>query len=54
MTVALRGVRTDGAMAADIPLTHQRPAEYMFSRHVEHKLEEIRNNKRENELVAAK
>lgn len=43
MRVALRGVRTDGPMAPDIPLEGQRPAEYVFSRHVEIKLEQIRN-----------
>jgi hypothetical protein len=32
---ALRGVRTDGEMAPEIPLDRQRPAEYVFSRHVE-------------------
>ena len=32
---ALRGIRTDGPMAPDIPLDRQRPAEYVFSRHVE-------------------
>jgi len=54
LTVALRGVRTEGAMTPDIPLDKQRPPEFVFSRHVEHKLEEIRQNKRESELVAAK
>ncbi|KWR90742.1 adenosyl-hopene transferase HpnH [Cupriavidus sp. IDO] len=39
--VSLRGVRTSGAMAPDIALDKQRPAEYVFSRHVEIKLEEI-------------
>ncbi|WP_354687878.1 adenosyl-hopene transferase HpnH [Cupriavidus necator] len=39
--VSLRGVRTTGPMAPDIPLDKQRPAEYVFSRHVEIKLEEI-------------
>ncbi len=39
--VALMGVRTDGPMAADIPLDKQRPAEYVFSRHVEDKMAEI-------------
>ncbi|AOY94353.1 hopanoid biosynthesis associated radical SAM protein HpnH [Cupriavidus sp. USMAA2-4] len=39
--VSLRGVRTDGPMAPDIPLDKQRPAEYVFSRHVEIKLAEI-------------
>jgi hopanoid biosynthesis associated radical SAM protein HpnH len=32
--VALRGVRTEGEMAPEITLEHQRPAEYIFSRHV--------------------
>jgi hopanoid biosynthesis associated radical SAM protein HpnH len=39
--VSLRGVKTDGAMAPDISLDKQRPAEYTFSRHVEIKLAEI-------------
>ena len=33
--VSLRGVRTSGEMAPEIPLDRQRPAEYVFSRHVE-------------------
>jgi hopanoid biosynthesis associated radical SAM protein HpnH len=33
--LALAGVRTEGAMAEEIPLDRQRPAEYVFSRHVE-------------------
>ena len=32
--VALRGIRTEGDMAADIALDRQRPAQYVFSRHV--------------------
>jgi hypothetical protein len=40
--VALRGVRTDGAMAKDIPLGGQRPADFVFSDHVGRKLTEIR------------
>jgi hopanoid biosynthesis associated radical SAM protein HpnH len=43
--LALRGVKTDGPMAPDIPLDKQRPAEFTFSRHVEHKLTEIRERK---------
>jgi hypothetical protein len=39
--VTLRGVRTDGPMAPEIPLDRQRPADYVFSRHVERKLAEI-------------
>jgi hopanoid biosynthesis associated radical SAM protein HpnH len=42
LSVGLRGVRTDGVMAREIPLQHQRPAQYVFSRHVEQKLAEIR------------
>jgi hypothetical protein len=30
-----RGIRTSGPMAPDIPLDRQRPAEYVFSRHVQ-------------------
>jgi hopanoid biosynthesis associated radical SAM protein HpnH len=33
--VALRGVRTSGEMAPEIALDRQRPAQYVFSRHVE-------------------
>ena len=38
--VALRGVRTEGPMAPDIPLENQRPAEYVFSRNVAERLAE--------------
>jgi len=41
LAVALRGIRTNGPMAPEIPLHAQRPAEYVFSRHVERKLAEI-------------
>jgi hopanoid biosynthesis associated radical SAM protein HpnH len=41
LAVSLRGVKTNGAMAPEIPLDRQRPAEYVFSRHVERKLAEI-------------
>jgi hopanoid biosynthesis associated radical SAM protein HpnH len=33
--VGMRGVRTDGPMAPEIPLAQQRPAQYVFSQHVE-------------------
>jgi hypothetical protein len=33
--VFLRGPKLDGPMAPEIPLENQRPAEYVFSRHVE-------------------
>ena len=34
LRVAVRGVRTKGEMAPEIPLDRQRPAEYVLSRHV--------------------
>jgi hopanoid biosynthesis associated radical SAM protein HpnH len=40
--VMMRGVRTDGPMAPDIPLAGARPAQFVFSSHVEKKLTEIR------------
>jgi hopanoid biosynthesis associated radical SAM protein HpnH len=43
--IARRGVKTSGPMAPDISLANQRPAEFVFSRHVEHKLDEIRTAK---------
>lgn len=35
ISAAVRGPRTEGPMAPEIPLDRQRPAEYVFSRHVE-------------------
>jgi len=43
---AIRGIRTEGPMAPEIPLDRQRPAEYVFSRHVEQALGRIRQGKR--------
>ena len=40
--VTLRGVKTDGPMAPDIPIDNQRPAEYVFSSHVDERLAEIK------------
>jgi hopanoid biosynthesis associated radical SAM protein HpnH len=40
--VTLRGIRTKGPMKPDIPLDRQRPANFVFSAHVESKLAEIR------------
>ena len=50
--VALRGVRTDGPMTPEIDLSRQRPAEYVFSRHVAQKLDEIRERKAANRNTA--
>ena len=40
--LAVGGVKTEGAMAPDIPLDKARPADFVFSAHVEKKLDEIR------------
>jgi hopanoid biosynthesis associated radical SAM protein HpnH len=44
---ALRGIRTDGPMAPDIPLHDQRPAEFVFSAHVEQAMASIKARKQE-------
>ena len=44
LAINLRGVTTDGEMKPEIRLDRQRPAQYVFSRHVEQKLSEIREN----------
>ena len=43
--VAMRGVRTEGEMAPEISRDKQRPAQFVFSRHVENALETIKNRK---------
>ncbi|MDX9690341.1 MAG: adenosyl-hopene transferase HpnH [Alphaproteobacteria bacterium] len=45
MLTSLRGPRTDGPFAPDLDTTNQRPAEYVFSKHVEEALEEIKAGK---------
>jgi len=53
LAVSLRGVRTEGPMAPEIPLDRQRPAQFVFKRHVEHKLKEIRDAKAQAEPSVA-
>jgi hopanoid biosynthesis associated radical SAM protein HpnH len=45
LKVAIGGVKIDGEMAPEIRLDRQRPAEYVFARHVDEKLAEIRETK---------
>ncbi|MDX2027882.1 MAG: adenosyl-hopene transferase HpnH [Alphaproteobacteria bacterium] len=45
LMVALRGIKTEGAMAKDIDLSKQRPAEYVFSQHVQEALTQIHAEK---------
>jgi len=42
LKLSLFGVKTYGPMAPEIPLDRQRPAEYVFSRHIEQKLTAIK------------
>lgn len=39
--IAIRGVRTEGPMAPEIALERQRPAQFVFSRHVQEMMDEI-------------
>ncbi len=48
---ALRGVRTEGEMAPEIPLAQQRPAEYVFSRHVEEAMTRLGGTQRQAQRV---
>jgi len=45
ISVFLNGPKTDGPMAPEIPLTNQRPAEFMFSKHVEQRMAELAHAK---------
>ena len=53
LKLAIKGVRTTGPMSPDIPLDRQRPAEYMFARHVETKLADIKAEEERMPLQAA-
>jgi hopanoid biosynthesis associated radical SAM protein HpnH len=53
LALSLRGIRTQGEMAPDVSLDRQRPAQYVFSQHVERKLDEIRQRKSQPQLTAA-
>ncbi|MFZ1885695.1 MAG: adenosyl-hopene transferase HpnH [Rhodoplanes sp.] len=56
LKVALIGVRTEGEMAPEIPLDNHRPAQYVFSRHVERKIAELHaqdKDKPDEHLTAA-
>ena len=53
LAVALRGVRTEGAMAPEIALDRQRPAEFVFEKQVEKQVETIHRRQRERETSLA-
>ena len=48
----MRGIKTTGPMAPEIDMTHQRPAQYIFSSEVQKRLSDIR--KEEAEAAKAK
>lgn len=50
--VALTGIKTEGAMAKDISLDKARKAEYMFSSHVQSKMNEIHEAKAARDAAA--
>jgi len=56
LRLALWGVRTEGAMAPEISLAKQRPAEFVFSRHVEQALADIETSEasRKRKLTASR
>ena len=49
----MRGIRTEGKMAPDVSLATQRPAEFVFSKHVETALTSIRSRKAAPEKAEA-
>jgi hopanoid biosynthesis associated radical SAM protein HpnH len=54
LRVAMKGVRTEGPMAPEIPLDEQRPAAYVFSSHVEKILTQIGQTKVRAKETAAR
>ncbi len=53
LPISMRGIKTEGPMSRDIPLDGQRPAEFVFARHVEHRLAEIAAAKSSGEHLSA-
>lgn len=53
-TVALRGPKTTGPMAPEIDLSRQRPAEFVFSRHVQEKMAELEHAPRKASAPAVR
>ena len=53
LTVALRGIRTEGPMASEIPLENQRPAAYVHSLHVEREVQRIQKTEERTERLTA-
>ena len=52
IVTAFRGPKLDGPMAPEIDLSTQRPADYVFSRHVQEKMAELRHKKPKPSQIA--
>ena len=53
LAVSLRGVKTEGEMAPEISLDHQRPAEFVFSRHVQDAMDRLSHPKPGDKMASA-
>ncbi len=53
LAVAMRGPKLEGAMAPEIDLSNQRKADYVFSRHVQEKMAELKHKKPEPQVADA-
>ena len=53
LATTLRGMKTEGEMAPEISLENQRPAQFVFSRHVDQKLVEIQETKASRKQATA-
>ena len=54
LATTMRGIKTEGPMAPEVSLENQRPPQFVFSRHVEQKLAEIKEDKaRQQQATAA-
>jgi hypothetical protein len=53
LPLMMRGVKTEGPMAPEIDLSKQRPAEFMFAKHVEQKMSAIKAGKSDTTEIAA-
>ena len=53
LVATFRGPTVDGPMAPEIPLDRQRPAEYVFSRHVQDAMTKLAHKPKETAPAAA-
>jgi hypothetical protein len=53
LAIAVRGIKTEGPMAPEIPMENQRPAQYIFDGQVQQKLSDIRANEAREKAAKA-